>query len=138
MTLVEKLRQDWKNLGVDVRKSKQLKIEKFDAVFSQTYSLLSKCSAESNVDKLYVGLIAEAYLFANIKDDTVDSSCLAAFVLTERMLNCCAFNVTTETAGASIYVFEVRKDVALDFNKVRESVCELSRIFEEVYWKKRM
>ncbi len=118
-----------------LKKTKKLKLDVFNATFSQTYSLLSEHSAEDSLDKSYIELIAEAYLFANIKDDSLDSKCLAAFILTERMLNHCAFNNYPSTIeGASVYIFEARKDVRLNFADVNESINKLEKIFEKNYW----
>lgn len=132
---LEELKQNWKVLFFEIQKSKRLKYDLFDATFSQTYSLLSEHLTEVSLDKSYIELIAEAYLFANIKDDSLDNKCLAAFILTERMLSCCAFNSPPFAAeAATVYVFEARKDVRLNFSDVGDSINKLEHIFESNYW----
>lgn len=136
MVLAEQLKQAWKELAVAVKKDKQLKIEAFDDVFTQTYTLLSKFSSKKVLDKSFVELIAEAYLFANIKDDTLDITCLAAFILTERMLSYCAFRSNpTPMDKVTIYIFENRQEVQLYFADVGESIAKLTNVIEKVYWK---
>ncbi len=133
--LLDELKQNWKTLFFETQKNKKLKFDMFNAAFSQTYSLLSEHSAESSLDKSYIELIAEAYLFANIKDDSLDSKCLAAFILTERMLNHCAFNNSPSAIDVtSVYIFEARKEVRLNFADVNESINKLEKIFEKNYW----
>lgn len=136
INLIEELKQNWKILFLETQKTKKLKFDMFNVTFSQTYSLLSEHLTESCLDKSYVQLIAEAFLFANIKNDSLDSKCLAAFVLTERMLNHCAFNSSAcPIETAAIYVFEAREDVRLNFADVNESINKLEKIFENNYWK---
>ena len=135
--LVEELKKAWRDLGFEVLKNKKIKMEIFEPIFTQTYSLLTKYAAENSVDKNVAELIAEAFLFANIKDESLDSTCLASFVVTERMLHYYAFNtVAASNESTTIYIFEVRKEVPLNFNDVGETVIELARIFESIYWKK--
>ena len=134
--LVEELKQAWRELSIEVTKNKRLKRELFDSTFSQTYALLQAHVAETVIDKAYAELVAEAYLFANAKDERLDSTCLAAFILTERMLHCCAFSVGEKAEITSIYVVEARKEVPLSFGDVGDSIAKLSRIFEDSYWNK--
>lgn len=132
-----KLAQDWRDLVIEIKKNKMLKFELFETTFSQTYSLLLKHSEEKSLDKNYIEMIAEAFLFANIKDEALDDKCLAAFVLTERMLTHCAFSTASASVETSmIYAVEARRDILLDFNNVGESISKLTKIFEGIYWKK--
>ncbi len=136
--LAQNLKQAWRELVVEAQKSKKIKFEIFNSTFSQTYSLLSKHLTENSLDKKYIELIAEAYLFANTKDETLDHMCLAAFVLTERMLAHCAFgNAATVGEPATIYIMEARREILLDFNDVNESISRLTKVFDGMYWKKR-
>ncbi len=133
----EKLRQAWRNLNADVRKNKKVKFEHFNAVFEETYKMLSEFSVQESLDKGCVEVVAEAFLFANIKDDTLDENCMAAFVLTERMLSYCAFNSSSSAENAlTIYIAEARREVRLDFSDVSESVSTLARIFKEFFLQK--
>ena len=134
----EELKQAWRNLYLDVKKSKKLKLEVFEPVFAQTYSVLAKYLSEKNIEKEHIGLIAEAFLFASVNEEGLDSTCFAAAVLTERMLNYCAFMGVPHTIDPSkIYVFEARKELRLDFDNVSDSVYTLSKVFEDLYWQKR-
>ena len=131
----KELTQAWRDLAADVNKNKKLQYERFEPIFSQTYSLLAEQLSESALDKTYVEMVAEAYLFANIEDESLDHACFAAFVLTERMLNRCAFcSVPVPAAPPSIYVAEARKEVFLDFLDVNESINRLTNIFKDIYW----
>ncbi len=135
--LVENLTQAWRGLVAEVQKNKKIKFEMFNSTFSQTYSLLAKHSTENSFDRKCIALIAEAYLFANIKDETLDHTCVAAFVLTERMLAYCVFgNASALTEPSTIYVVEARRDIPLDFNDVDESISKLTKVLEDMYWKK--
>ena len=69
--LVEELKQNWKALFFEIQKSQRFKFDLFSETFSHTYELLSKHFTDSSLDKSYIELIAEAYLFANIKNDSL-------------------------------------------------------------------
>jgi len=135
--LAAKLKQAWRDLGTEVQKNRKFKTELFETTFAQTYSLLAEHAAEGFLDKKYIELVAEAFSFASIKMETLDPMCMAAFVLTERMLAYYAFgNAPVSAAPTTIYIAEARRDFLLDFDDVSESVNRLSRIFEELFWKK--
>ena len=130
------LEKTWKTLCSEVKKSKKLKFEIFKETFSQTYALLVECAAEKNVDKQLARVIAEAYLFANINDDSLESVCQAAIVLTERMLNHLAFSEVVDGADVSkVYVLEFRDEVQLNFRDIDESISALANVYD-AYWKK--
>lgn len=136
LTAYENLKQAWRTLNSDVKRNKKVKFELFKTAFSETYTLLANHLAEGSLDKRYVEIIAEAFLFANTKDDSLDENCLAAFVLTERMLTYCAFNKVPAAAGTvMIYVAEARREVCLSFEDVDESISELSKIFRDLFWR---
>lgn len=133
---VEELKVMWKDLCVEIEKNNKISVDTFATVFSQTFSILSEKSAEQTIDKKYVQLIAEAYLFANFKADSLDSTCMAALLLTERMLAHCAFNCSFDNCGSSIvYLIEGRREITLDFTDVNESLDKLRKIFDSLYWK---
>ena len=130
IVLIKELREAWKLLSFEIKKSKRIQIELFNDTFSRTYSLLSELSTENSLDKNCIELIAEAFLFANTKDDSLDQNCLAAFILTERMLTSCAFNTTSSPIKtSSVYVFETRSEITLNFNNVNESMLKLTEVF---------
>ena len=133
---IEQLKQNWRDLVAEVKKNKKLKFEQFETTFTETYKILLEHLTEGSLEKHYIALVAEAYLFANIEDSTVDSRCMAAFILTERMLACCAFNsAPVAIEQAMIYLVEARREILLNFRDVNESVSRLVRIFDEYYWK---
>jgi len=75
-------------------------------------------------------------LFANLKGEHYDSTCLASFILTERMLSYCAFSSAPAAAATlPVYVMEARKDVRLSFSDVGDSMTKLVKILEDFYWK---
>lgn len=134
---IEKLKQEWRDLAFDVPKNKKIKFEVFESAFSKTYALLLAHIDDKCLDKNLVELIAEAYLFANIKDDSLDSTCLAAFVLTERMLAGCAFgNAGSLIEASSIYIAEARRKILLDFGDVDSAISQLIKVFDGLYWNK--
>ena len=127
--------QDWRKLNGQVAKRQNPDVELFKKSFSKTFSLLSQCAGAESVDKSYIELISVVYLFANSEDSGVDTRRLAMCVLTERMLNTCAFNSTTESLEtASVYILKSREEVVLNFNNVSESINILEKILERDYW----
>ena len=128
---VERLTLDWRELSNGVKNSQKFKFEKFEAAFNDTYELLTKSAEAGALDRKTAALVSEAFLFANSEGDSVESICLAAFVLTERMLNYCAFsNKAASGDSASVYIIEARREIDLDFKNPGESVGKLKEIFE--------
>ena len=138
MMPVEKLKKIWQEMSAEVKRDKKVKPDVFEKAFAQTYGLLLERLQDGCLDKALVEMVAEAYLFANIKDETLNSHCLAAFVLTERMLSCCAFGHSFAGGPVSIYVAESRRDVELDFADVDASITRLVRVYDEIAWQKLM
>jgi len=101
--VIEDVTQAWRTLYLDIQKKSKLKIEAFNEVFSQTYTLLTERLPDSSLDKEIVALVAEAYLFANLKGEHYDSTCLASFILTERMLSYCAFSSAGISPEETVY-----------------------------------
>ena len=130
------LEKSWRSLYKELKQNKKVKFELFEAAYTQTYTLLKECAAKKTLDKHYVRLIAEAYLFASVHDDSCESQCLAATVLTERMLNSFAFQTATPEETATVYIMEAREEVQLNFSDVNESVSTLISIFDNAFWKK--
>ena len=134
-TIVE-LIEAWKTLYKETKYSKKLKFDAFEAVFSQTYLLLAECSKGESIDKRYIRLIAEAFKFASINDSSLENECLAATVLTERMLNSVAFNISSEVSEtAVIYVLESHEEITLAFNDVNDSISKLAKVYSNAGWK---
>lgn len=137
VNLTEQLQQEWRDLGFEVLRERKLNFDAFNSTFSQTYSVLSEYSSEISVDKKYLELVAEAFLFANIRDDSLGNVCLAAFVLTERMLTHCAFTKASAAAAPStVYDVEARRDIVLDFTNVNDSISKLEKFLDGLYPKK--
>ena len=126
----------WEKLQFEVTKNNKFDFEFFSATFAKTYSVLSECATEPYVDKKYIPLVSAAYLFSNSKCKELDSKYLAALALTERLINSCAFNSSSSVPkGSMIYIFEMRKDVFIDFTDINDSISKLEKLFEEEYWK---
>lgn len=132
---VAELIQGWELLCTDLKINYKLDFEQFRNVFSKTYSVLAQHSADGSLDKSYVELVAKAFLFANFDCKMLESKYAATLVLTERMLNCYAFNCAPEMPeGVTIYAVEARKDVFINFSNVNESLAVLEKILEQKYW----
>ncbi|MBR7143101.1 MAG: hypothetical protein IKD06_06165 [Clostridia bacterium] len=135
-TMIKGLEATWSNLCDEIKRKQKFKFDIFEAAFSQTFSLLKSSLAEQVLDKRYVRLIATAYLFANINDESFENTCLAAAVLTERMLDNFAFHTSNVEDTTAVYIIESRKEVLLDFNDVNESISKLVKIYEDAFWRK--
>ena len=135
-TMIKELEITWANLYNEAKNNQKFKFEIFETAFSQTFLLLKSSLSEQVLDKRYVRLIATAYLFANINDDSLENICLAATVLTERMLNDFAFRTSNAEDTSAIYIIESRKEILIDFSDVNESISKLVKIYEEAYWRK--
>ncbi len=125
----------WKTLRRE-EKGKKFKIDIFETAFSQTYALLSEHSSDSSLDKQYIQLISEAYLFANINGSMLESTCLAASALTERMLDSVAFSYAPyKVEKSTVYILETREEITLDFNNINESLSNLAKAYDNVFFK---
>ena len=133
---LKQLTNDWVELRAELNRSKKIKFDLFNEVFAKTFRLLQQTTAEKTIDKDYVALIVNATLFANADMGNKDFRYCAALVLTERMLNQIMSCNTAEAAqGATIYIFELRKEVYLDFNSIDESLEKLEKLFKAGYGK---
>lgn len=133
--IVATLAQEWKELREDIQKNKRLEFSVFEDVFSKTYKLLSQISMDATVEKQYINLIVNAFLFANGDSKDLEFKYLATMVLTERMLNCYVINSTPSTCEkVPVYILEARNEVNVDFNKINESLAMLVSVFEKNYW----
>ncbi len=135
-TMTKELEITWANLYNEAKNKQKFKFEIFETTFSQTFSLLKSSLTEQVLDKRYVRLIATAYLFANINDDSLENTCLAATVLTERMLNNFAFRTSNAEDTSAIYIIESHKEILINFSDVNESISKLVKIYEEAQWRK--
>ena len=126
----------WEKLHTELKKNKKIDFDIFNKTFTQTYALLKPISTSDTLDKKYVELISNAFLFANNISNDIDGKCRAILTLTERMINCYAFRCSSEIPeGTNIYILDSRKDVYLDFNDVDESINKLEKLFNESFWK---
>ena len=127
--------RNWRALAFEMKKEKKVDLAVFCDVFTQTYEMLSRCATENTVNKEFVSVIAEAYVFANADSNELSSKCLATLVLTERMLTDCAFRTyPTLPEGAEVYLLEARRDVYVSFQEPGESVGTLEKAFDEQFW----
>ena len=133
--LAEQLTKTWEDLRYEMNKNHKINFEVFESTFAKTYELLSQNPGETTIEKKYVSLIVSAYLFANCQNPESDFTCAAIFSLTERMLSCCALETAEEVVeGTTVYVFESRNEVHIDFSNVKESIKKLANLFRENYW----
>ena len=133
--IIDEVAELWKTLCREGR-NKKFKIDMFENAFAKTYAMLSAHVEDSSLDKQYIQLISEAYLFANINGSTLESTCLAASVLTERMLKSFAFSDSSNNAESSkVYLLETREEIKLDFNDINESLARLSRAYDNAFFK---
>lgn len=131
--MIAELKNMWRSLYREVVGDKKFKFDSFESAFSQTYGLLVEHSAEDSLDKQYIQLIAEAYLFASINDSLLESEFRAASVLTERMLSSLAFNSTSDTTVSSkIYILEAHEEIELNFEDIDESISKLVKVYEGI------
>ena len=130
------LAQEWETLRVDLKRNKKMDFAQFNAAFNKTYTLLSQSAVDSTVDRALLPVIAAAVLFAGNDNRELDNKFRAALTLTERMISSCAFQGAVEPPiGTMVYIFEMRKDVYIDFTNVNESVTRIEKLFEEEFWR---
>lgn len=134
--IINELETTWANLYSDVKKNRKFKFKVFENAYSQTFSLLKSSLKEPVLDKQLVRLIATAYLFAKNTDDSLEDSCLAATVLTERMLSNFAFRTSNAEETTAIYIVEAHEELLINFNDVNESISKLVKVYENAYWRK--
>lgn len=122
----------WQNLCFETKKRKKVDFGFFKEIFSKTYDVLAQVCAQDAVSKDLAGLISEAFLFAKLDLD-LDSKYLATLVLTERMLDCCAFGCApTVPERTTAYMVQTRKSVNISFKDIDESINTLERVMESV------
>lgn len=122
----------WQDLCFETKKRNKVDFAVFKDAFSKTYDLLCQSCAEESLSRDYVELVAEAYLFAKLDLD-LDSKYLATVVLTERMLNCCAFTASPVAAkDSTVYTIGARKEVLISFKDVDESIITLENVINRI------
>jgi hypothetical protein len=130
------LAQEWDTLRSDLKYNKRMDFAQFNATFAKTYTLLSQTAVESTVDRALLPVIASAVLFTSNDSRELDNKFRAALTLTERMISSCAFQGAVEPpVGTMVYIFEMRKDVYIDFTNVNESVTRIEKLFEQEFWR---
>ena len=130
------LTQEWEALRSDLKRNKRMDFAQFNATFTKTYQLLARAAVESTVDRALLPVIAAAVLFTGNDNRELDNKFRAALTLTERMISSCAFQGAVEPPiGTMVYIFEMRKDVYIDFTNVNESVTKIEKLFEEEFWR---
>ena len=133
--LALQLANDWNDLRNEINKNHKINFEDFEKTFTETYNLLSESSGEATIDKRLIALIVNAYLFANCQNPESDFLCAAFFSLTERMLSCCVLEASEEPVeGTTVYIFETRKEVYINFSNVKVAINKLVNLFRENYW----
>ena len=129
------LAEKWDTLRRELKQTKKVRTDLFDEAFTLTYSLLSKKSAETTIDRKLVEVVCLAYLFANTEIKELDCKYRATLALTERMIHCCALNSTAAPVeGTLVYLFEAHKEVYLDFKDIDGSIERLEVLFRREEW----
>ena len=135
---IEQLASNWKSLYQEMKKNNKISLELFEETFSSTYRLLCQKVAEPSIEKSLLSVIVNASLFAHIDaTENLDSKYKAALVLTERMLSSVtAENLAAPCDKATIYIFELRQEVCINFKDVSDSITVLTELYESDFWKK--
>ena len=133
---IEQLSNNWESLCQGIKKNNKISLEVFSDTFSKTYQLLVQKATEQCIEKNLLALIINASLFAHLDiSKNLDSQYKAALVLTERMLNAVmAEGIATPRDEAIIYIFELRKEVCVNFNDVSEALDTLKKLYEADFW----
>ena len=122
----------WKQLENTLVKENGFDRELYFKTFDTTFRLLAPCSCNMTLDKRLMALILAAHSFASIQTEDMEAEPASAVVLTERMLNACVTGDTTYTepvVGTSIYIFEAKEEVYLDFYRAEASLYRLVAAF---------
>lgn len=136
---IDTLVEQWKTLKAHLQEKDGLDYPLFQQTFAQTYQVLSACKKETVLDKQIMPLIVSAYSFIYTGISSADFTSQAAFVLTERMLQCCVLTVDTrepQVHGVNLYIVEAFREIYLDFIDVEKTLQRLSQVIEKAYWQK--
>ena len=135
---LEQLTSNWVLLYNEIKKNGKFNFDTFDNAFSSTYQLLCQISTEPSIEKKFLSVITNAYLFAHADVSVnIDSKYKAALVLTERMLDSVmAENAIAPSGESTIYILEFRKEIRINFNDINDSIEVLAKVFEADYWNK--
>lgn len=125
---IYELAKEWRLLQISLVRKNDLAYEDFVRIFSQTYVILKDYASQTKVDKAHMKLIINAYSFANMQAGGYDERAYAAFVLTERMLQCCVMDTRTDKLpqdGVAIYFLGQRREALIRFENVDEAINEI-------------
>jgi hypothetical protein len=138
ITDLQKLASDWLKIKHFLQTKNKLDYPMFKSTFEKTYDALLECRGAEAIDKKYMKLIVNAYNFINTSNNSLDDIPQAAFVLTERMLNCCIYTSDANSLNenmVSVYVLEDYQEISLDFNNVDKSMeYFLDKIKDNIDW----
>lgn len=131
------LAKGWEKLHLEMKLENKFSFDLFDDVYTKTYEILYKQAEQTSIEKQYIAVIAKAFLFASADSADLECKYRAALVLTERMLNCCVLSsAPASPKGTMVYIFEIRKEVYVDFSNVAESLDTLEKLYDEEAWRK--
>lgn len=125
---IYELAKEWRLLQISLVRKNDLAYEDFVRIFGQTYEVLKEYANQKTVDKSLMKLVINAYSFANMQAGGYDERAYAAFVLTERMLQCCVMDTRTDKQleeGVSIYFLGQRREALIHFENVDEAINEI-------------
>ena len=135
---LQKLASDWLKLKHFLQTKNKLDYPMFKSTFEKTFEVLLECRSVESIDKKYMKLIVSAYNFINTSNNSLDDIPQAAFVLTERMLNCCVYTCDANPLNenmVSVYVLEDYQEICLDFKNVDKSMEAIKGFLSRNYWK---
>ena len=131
---IYELAEQWRLLQIGLVRKNDLAYEDFVSIFSQTYAVLKDYANEPTLDKSLMKLVINAYSFANMQAGGYDERAYAAFVLTERMLQCCVMDARTDKKleeGVSIYFLGQRREARIYFENVDDAINEIQQGMDE-------
>ena len=132
----EQLASKWQTIYRSIQKTGKFSFDIFLEAFTGTYQLLQPKVCEPSIEKSILPIIVNASLFARSEaGENQDSKYKAALVLTERMLNFVLWeNRCADCHETTIYLFEQRQDIDIDFSNLNESINTLVKLYDANYW----
>ena len=133
---LKQLADNWSLLANDIKKNSKINFDLFISTFSETYEILSEIASETCIDKKFIPVITNAYIFAytEVRPD-IDANYKAILILTERMLSTVTANNTVAPAGeVSIYILEARKEIQINLNDINGSIEKLMEALKTDHW----
>ncbi len=131
---ISELSFEWHQLRNELFSRKNVDVDNFKKIFSDTYKLLNAIDGKT-VDRELLGLILCVNNFATAQIELDNSLAVATLILTERMLDYCTSGKKKgAVSGLSyVYVLQRRKEFVINFNDIDESLSTLTNALDK-YW----